>query len=136
MLKNWQTRATLLILGIPFFGGAILILVSGADSLADKPLPWDQIVPTLGGALMAAATGLFVSNVKPLRARIGPYFAVVAVLVVLALLIPTVGWKAELITLIGVFVGVLIVEGLYWLLRLCLPQRSEGEPRRSDPHSC
>ena len=135
MLNNWRTWATLFILGMPFFGGAILILVSGTDSLADKPGSWDQIVPTLGAALMAAATGLFVSNINPLRVRIVPYVAVVAVLIILLVLYCGSEYKSGVIALAGALIGVLIVEVLYWLLRLCLLRRSEGEPPRSDPHS-
>ena len=135
MLNNWRTWATLFILGMTFFGGAILILVSGADSLVDKPVPWDQIVPTLGAALLASATGLFVSNIRPLVARVVPCVAIAAMLVILLALYYGAGCKPGVIALAGALIGVLIVEGLYWLLRLCLPRRSEGEPPRSDPHS-
>lgn len=120
MPKTSSGRATL-ILGIPYFVGVVLILLSGWDVIPGYPVPWDQIVLGSGAALMAATLGLGVANVRQGSKR-NIFLALLGMLAVLVMLIITQGWKTELIAFVGVVAGVLLAEGvLSWMLRRWCP---------------
>lgn len=100
------------ILGVPYVLGFLLIWISGWDRLTGHSIPWDEVVRTIGAALMAAGLGLGAANAR----KVGGWIILVALVVLAgipAILIIQAGWRTELITLFGVIIGVLIAE---WVL--------------------
>ena len=129
-MPNTSSGRATLILGIPFFIGALLILVAGLGVIPSAPVPWDQIVMGFGATLMAASLGLAVASVKQGSKR-DIFIALLVFLVVLAILIIVQGWKTEFITFGGVVLGVMLAE---WLLsgalKMWCPSGVEGDMPR------
>ena len=110
-----QNCATM-ILGIPYTVGVVLILISQWEAIPDRPTPWDDISIAFGATLRATALGLGAAHINQAARRYIP-FVLVALLGILVMIVVVEGWKPELITFLSVVWGVVMAEGLSWLLR-------------------